>query len=364
MSELTPAIVIDNGSYAIKAGFSGEDAPKEVFPTTIARNPARPLIGSSTEKEFIIGRFSSELDNKSPFENRRISNWDYMENIWHFTFYEALRVAPEEAPIILTEHLNTPKEEREKITQIMFETFNAPSFYLANDSVLSAFASGKLNAVVVNMGEEETQIVPMFEGNALPYASSTIELGGRHITDYLINLVKLNGHGVESFAEKEIVRDLKEKKCYVAKDYDQEMESFNFELPDKTKLDIGKERFQAPELYFHPQLYEIEQTNLSTAIHNSIMKLDIDLHRIHYYSRVLLSGASSLFPGIEDRLHHELFALSPVSANVRVDAPSERKISTFIGASILGSLSTFENLAISKDQYEEVGPCVVHRKCF
>jgi len=180
------------------------------------------------------------LNLKSPIEHGIVTQWDDMEKVWHHCIYNELRITPEEHPCLLTESPLNPKQNREKMTQIMFETFNLPSFYVAIQSILSLYASGKTTGIVIDSGEGLTSVVPIYEGYALPHAIIRSNLAGSDLTDYLMKILTELGSNFASSAEKEIVRDIKEKLCYVALSHEDELASYsesptkdcNYELPD------------------------------------------------------------------------------------------------------------------------------------
>jgi actin len=294
-----------------------------------------------------------------------------MEKIWNHTFYVELRVSPDEHPVLLTEAPLNPKVNREKMTQIMFETFNVPCMYVSIQAVLSLYSAGRTTGIVCDSGDGVTHTVPIYEGFSIPHAVNRIQLAGRDLTQFLAKLLTESGHNFVSTAELEIVRDIKEKCCYVALDYESALkESQNssaidktYELPDGKQINIGNARFRCPEYLFKPlEMNGREFDSIHDLTYNSIQECDIDVRR-DLYQNIILSGGTTMFEGIGERLLKEIESRAPKSISVKVIASPDRRFAVWRGGSTLTSLSTFASMWITKEDYDEHGAAIVHRKC-
>jgi actin-related protein len=367
-------LVFDNGSGWSKVGFAGDAAPRAVFPSIVG-SPRHQgiMVGMDQPHAYVGDEALSKRDAltlKYPLLNGTVNNWDDMEKIWHHTFYNELRVAPEEHPILLTETPFSPKAHRERMTQIMFETFNVPAMYVITQAVLAMYASGRTTGCVLDLGDSVSYAVPIYDGYALPHAIMRVAASGRDLTDYMMKILTERSYSFRTTADREIVRDIKEKLAYVAGDFDDEMRkselpdgNVKYKLPDGNVITLGNECFRCPEVLFKPSLINMEADGIHWCTYEAINKCDLDMRK-DMYENIVMSGGTTMFPGIDMRMTKELVNLAPPTMKVNVITPPDRKYSVWIGGSTLASLSHFQEMSITKPEYDEYGPSIVHRKCF
>lgn len=371
--EESAAVVIDNGTGLIKAGIAGEDAPRAYFPSCVGV-PLHKTIHGNESNDIFVGKDAHEkkgvLTLKYPISNGIVTDKEDMTKIWHHTYSSELNKDPSDQPVLLTEAPRNPKKNREDMIEIFFETFEVPAFYVFTQAVLALYASGRTTGVVMDSGDGVTHVVVVFDGYNIEHAVSRVDIAGRNLTTYLMNGLAEDGKNFAGTAEKEIAREMKEKICYIPLDFDEEMKKFmessekktKFELPDGNVMEIGSLTIRTPECLFQPKMLGLDIHGIHQSVHDTIKMCDINIQR-ELYESIVLSGGTTMFEGFQERLNKEISALVPTSVNVKITAPMERKFSIWIGGSVLASLATFQTTWITKEEYQDVGPSIVHTKC-
>jgi len=376
MEGVEEVIVIDNGSLNVKAGYSGEDLPRCLVESVVGDDQR---LGK--ESDFYVG---SDVQARQEICKQRraivrgeIADWDAMEKVWQYTFANQLQVSPEQAnmPVMLTDTPLNAKAERERMAEIMFETFKVPSLYIATRAVLSLYAAGRTRGLVVQAGAGVCHAVPVFEGYALPHAITKLEVGGGDLTEYLRQVLAKKGHAL-SAAQMDIVRDIKGRHCYIPP-IDRPQADVAYELPDGNVINIDTEsQTSCAEALFNPKVLGIDSAGLGELAHQAIAKCDVDLQR-DLNSAVVLAGGSSMLPGFSARMYQEVASRAApgvephIVPDLRPGQPRERgyntqrKFGSWIGGSIFASLPTFSQVKITKQEWEEQGgKSIVHHKCF
>jgi actin-related protein len=365
-------VVIDNGSTTVRAGFAGDDAPVAVFPSVVGR-PKDPnaFVGMAIKNAYCDDEISqstrTKLIERNPVQAGIVTNWDDMEKLWHYTFYNGLRVAPEEHPVYLTEVALNPKKHREKTTEIMFETFDVPCLFLGPAGDASLYSYGRTTGVVLSSGGGVTQAIPVYETHPLQHGITQLDIGGKDVTEHLIKLID-DSHNISftTKSEREEINYIKTKCTYVAQDYEAELQntdtSQKYDVFDG-HITLRKERFQAPEILFKPQLFGRETAGVHEMIFNSVMKSDESI-RQQLLNNIVLEGGNTVFPGFSERLLRELRAIVPEKYDVHVVNAPNPKNAAWLGASIVGKYGIFLRWCISKQNYDECGPRQVNWTCF
>lgn len=362
------AVIIDTGSFTTKIGYAGDDTPRYVFRTVVGRPKHNGIMGFNLPDVFVGDDALSRrgiLKLQHPIEHGIMWNADNTEAVWKHA-YQKLEAAPEEHAVVVTEPPFVPLSVREKQLQIFFENFNVPSYYTATTSVFSLMATGRMTGISIESGGGSTAVMPIIDGRVVPNASQQSTLDGECLTNYTMRLLTNAGYSVTTSAELELVRACKEQLGLVSLDYgilyNQTVEEKTFELPDiGIEWKLGRERFSIPEPLFNPSLVGFSAYGIHDTVHQVYRKVPVELRP--QLTEVVLTGGNTLWEGLQERLQKELNFLFPPAQQLSVSAPFDRKYAAWTGASIFSSLSGFANSAISKDEYDEVGPQIVHAKC-
>ena len=375
-----PPLVVDNGTGFVKVGYAGSNFPEHVFPSIIGRPilRAEERLGQHLIKDIMVGdeaeAVRSYLQITQPLEHGIVKDWDDMKHLWDYTFDQKLRIDPAGRKVLLTEPPMNPKRNRERMAQVMFEEYGFGGVYVAIQAVLTLYAQGLTTGVVVDSGDGVTHIVPVYDGFALPHLTRRLDIAGRDVTRYLIKLLLMRGYAFNRTADFDTVREIKEKLCYVS--YDLEMDQRlseettvlveSYTLPDGRTIKIGAERFEAPECMFQPHLVDVEQPGVAEMLFQTIQAAAVDT-RAELYKHIVLSGGSSMYPGLPSRLEKEMKQLYLTRVlggdtsrlrnfKLRIEDPPRRKHMVFLGGAVLADIMKARNeFWVSREEWYESG---------
>ena len=366
MDLITPAIIV-NGCKNTRVGFAGKEAPMCKFESVVGRPRHRItcMIGIGFRDAYVGDEAISKrgiLHNRYPINCERIENYDDLEKIWYHSFYEQLKIAPEEHPSCIY-FSNSNKEEYEKTTQIMFETFNVPSLYIANPSV-ALNAVGKDTGIVYFSGGNSTFSVPVYQGCLIKSGEIKYNFGGNNISEYLVKLLTQKGYIFETTKEKMVIETMKQKHSFLSLDLERDIESsknkskpeISFTLPDDTVIHIAQEIFCCTESIFEPSLVDKPFMKPQEMIHYSASQIEPSLVK-DFLENIVVCGGNTLIPNFKERLQKGLNSIgsSNFEKNI-VKTEIESSELMFKGCSLISSLKTFEKSSLTKDEYDEYGP--------
>jgi actin-related protein 2 len=380
-------VVCDNGTGFVKCGYAGDNFPAFIFPSMVGT----PMMRFEEEfkdvelKDVMVGdechKYRSMLETSYPVENGIVKDWVGMKNLWDYTFNEKMKIDPKEHKILLTEPPMNPVNNQKAMLENMFETYEFQSAKVSIQAMLVLYAQGLMTGVVVDSGDGVTHVVPVWEGICPPHLIRRLNVAGRHVTRYLIKLLQVRGYAFNRSADFETVRHIKEKLCYVGYDLDVErrlaLETTTlikkYTLPDGRVIKVGMERFGAPEVLFNPGLLDMDGGGMSEMLFQMIQDADIDL-RSAFYKHIVLSGGSTMYPGLPSRLEKDMRQLyldrclkgdekALQRFKLRIEDPPRRKHMVFLGGSVLADImKEREEFWISKQEWEEEGANIIGKK--
>ncbi|CAH9070982.1 unnamed protein product [Cuscuta epithymum] len=362
------AVVVDAGSKLLKSGFAIPDqAPSMIIPTQMKRVPEDDSAADAAVEE------AAEEEEVDPIVHGFVKDWDAMEDLLHHVLYTGLGwEIGNEGQILFTDPLCTPKAIREQLVQLMFETFNISGFYASEQAVLSLYAVGRISGCTVDIGHGKIDIAPVIEGAVQHLASRRLELGGADLTQLLADKLNISNPMVK--LKMSDVEKIKEQYACCAEDdiaYDKMQQSILEEehiLPDGQVIKVGKERYTVGEAFFQPSILGLGTHGIVEQLVHSISTVSSENHRQLLENTVLCGGTVSM-TGFEDRFQREAnlcsSAISPSLVKPPEYMPENLNMySAWVGGAILAKVVFPQNQHITKADYDESGPSIVHKKCF
>lgn len=365
---LNSPIVIDNGTGMIKAGFAGNEKPRYIFPSYVGipKHKRSMFYKQNVQSEDIyVGEEAQKLRGvlklNYPMKHGIITKLDDMVSLWEHV-YHLISSNSSEHPVLLTEAPLNPGRNRNLMIETFFEKFHVPAVFVAEQAILALYGTGRTTGVVLDSGHGVTHCVPVYDGFSLPHAVTRMDVAGSEVTEHLNRILKKSGVNFHTSAEMQTVQDIKERACKVRTttkkhagiSVDEPPDApYTYTLPDGKKIQITRStREGAPEVLFDPSLIGLEYTGIQHCVADAIAKSDLDLRR-KLYSSIVLSGGSTMFKGFGDRLVSELTQIT--ESQVKIFAPVDRTLSTWIGGSIMSCLHTFKNMWKTRKQYQDQG---------
>uniref|UniRef100_A0A182PSX8 Actin n=1 Tax=Anopheles epiroticus TaxID=199890 RepID=A0A182PSX8_9DIPT len=346
-----PAVIIDNGSHTLKVGFTGEEDPSGVFRNSVY------LIETANG---VIRKVSVPPHPNAqplyPIQRGIPCDWDAMESVWEYTFKDVLNVAPEDHRVLLTDRPLSERAHREKAVQIMFEKFSTPATYVSMQALLALYGAGRTSGTVVDVGEGFTSVVPVHKGTPVTEGIVNVELAGRDMVDYLATALQLS--------DRELAREVLEKVCTVSADIGKEtVNPIDFKAANGSIVSIGAERFRCGESLFNPTVIGHKESSALPEIIAKSVAACKEATRKDLYAHIVLAGGSTMLNGFAERLQKELATHIPSTHRYKVVTTQHPTLTVWAGGNMVAQSPMFQQSWVTKQEYEEHGADIIHKKC-
>ena len=360
-------IIVDIGTSTIKAGLSGQEKPTLIFPNYFGEMKYSKSIGSWDEenKKNIIGndcnKYLGVIKLKYPLSHGIFQDDKDIASIFEYIYSNLDMSITEikEHPVLIAEPILNPQENRNNIAKVLFDTYKIEHLFFASQPILSLFSTSSTSGAVLETGDGVTQSCIIYEGYTIPGSYKRINLGGKEVTEYLQYLLNKKGYDLNNSDGFQITKKIKEELCEINNN-NNNCENVNYKLPDDSTIEIGQERFLAPEILFNPLLREYEYPGIPDILSESINKTNVDL-KLQLYSSILLSGGNTNIKGMKERIYKEIKKLAPKNAKVRLHTPSNPEYCSWIGGNIISSLEIAKEMWISLKEWMEKGD-IIHTR--
>jgi actin len=359
--ESSVSLILDTGSWMCKAGLSTEDFPRVSMPTLVS---SYKTINKEDQTVLYFGKEAIEKQNtlglQSILNEGRVEDWELMESFWQHLISAHFAQNMTERPVLTSFHPHSSKFAKEKATQVFFEVFNVPLYFTASNSLLVLYSSGRVHGMALDCGHGVTSAVPISDGAPLYHSQSTMNHGGKAITDFLARTTNLGN---------ELARDIKEKYCRVSLDYDREVNDMRgttganlITLPDGSAFDLKTNNIRAAEGLFQPDLIDGTHTGIHDLVLDSLNKTEPEF-RNELLGNIIVAGGNANFPNFNERLQRELLMREPSSVKVKCLNFTDKVNSAWFGGAIVSSLGSFQPMWVTRAEYDECGPAIINRKC-
>ena len=375
-------IIVDIGSGEVKAGFSGEEKPKIIFKNYFGEPKFKRILRTfNKEKDEISQSYIGEdcdkymglIKLRFPVKHGQFQNDQDILTIFNH-LYSKLGINSQEIkehPVLVSEPLLNPYNNREKISYSLFDNLGVPALFFASQPILSLFSTSNTSGVVLESGDGVTQSCVVYEGYSIPSSYERYNYGGVDVTEYLKNLLKKRGYHFYNSTEFRLINEIKENLCFcfggnVKNDIGESKRAFNnnlinYYLPDGSSISIGDERILATEILFNPEYTGKEYLSLPDMIISSVNKVDIQL-REKSYEKIFLSGGNTAFNGLNEQLNSELKNKLAKKSKINIQKSEKPQYSCWIGGNIISTLEIFKKMWVTRNDWNESGNKIIHVK--